>query len=404
MKKILFVIDSLTLGGAEKSLVTLLNLMDYSRYDVDLLLFSQGGAFQALLPKEVKLLPVPEYFAYNAVPWSDLPEKIKHPRMLLSQLRYSAALRMGKHNHIEKAVLLWESCRNCFREMEQVYDTAIAYAQGVPTFFVAEKVQAKKKAAWINAIYIPTGRYLSYIQPFYKKFDTVNAVSESVAGQMQATFGIPDEKVMVMKDILDAEFAVKMANMPSEVSRDMAGSGTKILTVGRLASMKGYDLAIGAAKILRDQGFPFTWYAIGDGALRGELERQIGEAGLQDSFVLLGSRVNPYPYFAACDLYVQPSRFEGFGITLAEAKMFHKPIVTTNFDAVGAQFENEKNGLIVDISPQTIADGILRMERDEDLRRRCVANVRAEKKGNPEEIEKLYAMIENVLPSRRGDN
>ena len=157
-KKLLFVIESLTLGGAEKSLVTLLNLLDYSKYDVDLLLFAQGGAFQKLLPEEVNLLPVPEYFSYNSIPWSALGKKFKHPGMLMAQLRYSAALRMGKHSHIEKAVLLWERSRNCFRCMEQEYDVAIAYAQGVPTFFVAEKVRAKKKAAWINVTYKPQGR------------------------------------------------------------------------------------------------------------------------------------------------------------------------------------------------------------------------------------------------------
>lgn len=393
-KKLLFVIESLTLGGAEKSLVTLLNLLDYSKYDVDLLLFAQGGAFQQLLPPSVNLLPVPEYFSYNSIPWSALGKKVKHPGMLMAQLRYSAALRMRKHSHIEKAVLLWARSRNCFRCMEQEYDVAIAYAQGVPTFFVAEKVRAKKKAAWINVTYKPQGRYLDFIRPMYEKFDMVNAVSESVVEQMQETFGIPDEKVMVMKDILDVGFAGQMAGLSSNAAAEMNGLGVKILTVGRFAAMKGYDLSIDAAKLLRDAGLDFTWYAVGDGPLRQQLEQQIASKGLEDRYILLGSRSNPYPYFAACDLYVQTSRFEGFGITLAEAKMFHKPIVTTNFDAVGAQFENEKNGLIVDISAEAIAEGILRMLNDTELRGRCIANVRAEKLGNTDEMEKLYGLIE----------
>ena len=393
-KKLLFVIDSLTLGGAEKSLVTLLNLLDYAKYDVDLLLFSQGGAFQQLLPPSVNLLPVPEYFAYNSIPWAALGEKIKRPGMLLAQLRYSLALRMGKHNHIQKAVLLWESSRNCFRCMEQEYDVAIAYAQGVPTFFVAEKVRAKKKAAWINAFYKPQGRYLDFIRTVYEKFDTVNVVSEAVAMQEQEILDIPDWKLMIMKDILDVDFARKMAALSSDAVAEMNGSGVRILTVGRFAVMKSYDLAIDAAKRLLDAGLDFTWYAVGEGPMRKQLEQQIAANGLQDRFILLGSRSNPYPYFAACDLYVQTSRFEGFGITLAEAKMFHRPIVTTNFDAVGAQFENEKNGLIVDISAEAIAEGILRMLKDTELRERCIANVRAEKLGNTEEMEKLYRMIE----------
>ena len=394
-KQLLFVIESLTLGGAEKSLVTLLNLLDYSKYDVDLLLFAQDGPFQALLPEEVHLLPVPDYFAYTGIPWSKAGQKLREPGKLLAQLRYSVALRIGKHNHIEKAVLLWQSSRSSFAVLPKEYDAAIAYAQGVPTFFVAEKVKAKKKAAWINVTYLPTGKYLDYIQPMYGQFDYVNAVSESVVKQMQDTFAIPDSKTVMIKDILDVDFARRMAVMESDVQRTMTGRGVKILTVGRLANMKGYDLAIDAAKLLKESGVDFTWYVLGEGELRPELEAQIAANQVKDRFILLGSRSNPYPYFAACDLYVQTSRFEGFGITLAEAKMFKKPIVTTNFDAVSAQFVNEKNGLIVDISARAIADGIIRMLTDTQLRETCVANLSEEKIGNTEEIEKFYQIVES---------
>lgn len=387
-------IESLTLGGAEKSLVTLLNLLDYDKYDVDLLLFAQGGAFQELLPSKVNLLPIPDYFEYNCIPWNNFIKKAKHPRKMVAQLRYSILLRMKNFNHIEKAALLWKSSHKCFDILPQRYDFAIAYAQGLPTFFVAEKINAKRKAAWINAVYRPQGAYLDYIKPFYNKFDFVNAVSDTVAQQIQGTFALPPCKITHIMDILDADFAAKMAEMPSGASTDMSGSGTKILTVGRLSAMKGYDLAIDAARLLVERGLDFTWYVIGEGALRVELERQISGNGLQNRFILLGSRNNPYPYFKACDLYVQPSKYEGFGITLAEAKMFHKPIVTTAFEAVGAQFANRKNGLIVDISAQGIADGIILMLTDTELRTNCVHNLESEKIGNTEEIEKFYKLIE----------
>lgn len=394
-KQLLFVIESLTLGGAEKSLVTLLNLLDYAKYDVDLLLFAQGGPFQSLLPEEVNLLPVPDYFAYNAIPWAKAGQKLKEPDKLVAQLRYSVALRTGKHNHIEKAVLLWRASHSCFAVLPKEYDVAIAYAQGVPTFFVAEKVKAKKKAAWINATYIPKGKYRDYIRPIYKKFDYVNGVSSTVEEQIQSVLKVPASKTLQMTDILDVDFAHKMALMDSHAEKDMATDGVKILTVGRFCAMKRYDLAVDAARILADKGVPFTWYAVGDGGLRAEIENLIEDNKLKDKFILLGSRSNPYPYFKACDLYVQTSDFEGFGITLAEAKMFQKPIVTTNFDAVGAQFISEKNGLIVDISAQAIADGIIRMLTDTQLRDTCVANLSKEKIGNTEEIEKFYRIVES---------
>ena len=392
-KRIIFVIESFNLGGAEKSLVTLLNLLDYSKYEVELLLFAQGGAFQKLLPEKVTLLPVPDFFSYTSIPWHSFGKKLKKPKALFAQLRYSLALRLKKHTHIEKAALLWKYSQNSFSDLSGNYDVAIAYAQGIPTFFVAEKVKAKKKAAWINAIYRPQGAYLDYIKPFYSKFDFVNAVSDTVAQQIQETFALPPCKITHIMDILDTDFAAKMAEMPSDASADMSGPGTKILTVGRLCAMKGYDLAIDAARLLVERGLDFTWYVIGNGALREELERQIYGNGLKNRFILLGSRNNPYPYFNACDLYVQPSKHEGFGITLAEAKMFHKPIVTTNFEAVSAQFTNGVNGLIVDISAQGIADGILKMLSDTALMRNCAENLKKEKIGNTEEIEKFYKLI-----------
>lgn len=395
MKRILFVIESLNLGGAEKSLVTLLNLLDYSKYQVDLLLFAQGGPFQELLPRKVNLLPVPEYFAYTSISWKNLGRKLKEPKKFFAQLHYSISIRTGKHNHVEKAVLFWKASRHCFGAMQKEYDVAIAYAQGIPTFFVAEKVRAKKKAAWINVTYLPKGKYLNYIKPMYDQFDYVNAVSESVRQQMQNTFAIPDTKTIVIKDILDVRFAYRMAEMPSNAEKEMPPHGLRILTVGRLAYMKGHDIAIEAARLLEKCGIDFIWYFLGEGSLRKKLEEQISSYDLQEKVILLGSSNNPYPYFRACDLYVQPSRFEGFGITLAEAKMFRKPIVTTNFDAVGAQFINEKNGLIVDISAQAIADGILRMLTDAELRERCITNLAKEKIGNTEEIEKFYQMVES---------
>lgn len=394
MKKLLFVIESLTLGGAEKSLVTLLNLLDYSKYEVDLLLFAQGGPFQELLPKEVNLLPIPEFFAYTSIPWRNLGRKLKEPRKLFAQLRYSLSIRVGKHNHIEKAVLFWKASRHCFGETQKEYDVAIAYAQGLPTFFVAEKVRAKKKAAWINAAYLPEGKYLDFIKLFYAKIDVVNGVSSTVVDQMQTVLGVKKENSIQITDILDVGFAHKMAHMRSNAEAEMNGPGTKLLTVGRFCGMKRYDLAIAAAKILVNKGVSFTWYAVGDGELRAALEKQILVNGLQGRFILLGSRSNPYPYFKACDMYVQTSDHEGFGITLAEAKMFRKPIITTNFQAVGTQFVNEKNGLIVDLSAEAIADGILRMLEDGELRERCVTNLGKEKIGNTEEIEKFYKMVE----------
>ena len=174
----------------------------------------------------------------------------------------------------------------------------------------------------------------------------------------------------------------------------MAGDGYKILTIGRLAVQKGYDIALEACRILRDRGIQFTWYVLGRGTLEEEIRMSIKEKDIEKYFVLLGTRANPYPYIKQADVYVQTSRFEGFGLAIAESRMLNTPVVTTRFDAVYAQMIEGENGLVTDVNAQAVADGIQRLLDDKELYDHIVAFQKTEKKGNYEEIRKFYTLIE----------
>lgn len=393
-KKLLFVIESLNLGGAEKSLTTLLNLLDYDKYDVDLQLFANGGPFQDLLPKQVNLLHNLDYFSYCKIPYKNIVKKLNNIKYLQSQIRYSLDIRKENYNNIQKPILLWEDTKNCFDVMEKDYDIAIAYAQGLPTFYVADKVKAKKKLAWVNVTYMPEGKWFEYIDKYYGEYDYVNCVSESVLNQFENIFTNHSNKTIMIKDILDYNFNYKMADM-TECREMIETIGSyKLLTVGRLVHQKGYDLALEACKILKDRNLAFKWYVIGEGNKREELEQKIKEYSLENHFILLGSKNNPYPYFKNCDIYVQTSRFEGFGITIAEARMFNKPVVTTEFDAVYSQMIQDTNGLVVKMIPEAIAEGIEKMIYNHEYRNKIVKYLETEKKGNTEEIKKFYKVVE----------
>ena len=106
------------------------------------------------------------------------------------------------------------------------------------------------------------------------------------------------------------------------------------------------------------------------------------------------SKDNPYTFMNYCDIYVQSSRFEGYCLTLSEARILNKPIVSTNFDVVHNQLFNERNGLIVEMNGNSIAEGVLRLIQNNELTDRLITNLEKEKKGNTEEIEKLYQIIE----------
>ena len=169
--------------------------------------------------------------------------------------------------------------------------------------------------------------------------------------------------------------------------------GLRILTVGRLANQKGYDIALESCKMLKKKGIDFRWYSLGIGPLKEEIEEYIKNNDLKDEFKLLGVRANPYPYIKNCDIYVQTSKFEGFGLAIAEARMLNKPVVTTRFDAVYNQMIDRKNGLVVDMDAKGVTEGILELINNNELYNSIVEYLKTEKKGNIEELDKFYELI-----------
>lgn len=389
-QRILFVIDSLGVGGAEKSLVTLLNLLDYTRFEVDIQLFAYGGVFEQFLPKEVNVLSPLDYTQFLDAP---LWKQILQPRKMFARVRYSMAIRKQKLLHADKAVEYWKSVGQTIAKSERKYDIAIAYAQGVPTFYVIDKVDAPKKMAWVNVDYRLQGTTRDFQRNYYEALDVIVPVSDSSYKTFsEEVYPEFKDKMHIIWDINDSGIITRMSLLPSDKPIDH--SLPVIMTAGRLNKpQKGYDLALGAAKILRDRGVKFRWYAVGEGPYRPEMEAYILENRLEDTFVLLGATPNPYAYMRQCDVYVQTSRHEGFGLTIAEARILNRPVVCTNFEACTMQMKDGQNGLVVDMDPEAIANGVEKLLNDKVLYDRIQEYLKCEKKGNTEEIEKFYSFI-----------
>ncbi|MFQ6881179.1 glycosyltransferase [Clostridium sp.] len=397
MKKesILFVIDSLHCAGAEKSLTTLLLLLNYSKYDVDLQLFGYGGALEELVPKEVNILKPMEYIKFSSLSTKNAVIKsLKNMnfKMLSSRLKFSLAIRKDNYSNAQKARVYWQKVSNVIEKNNKEYDIAISYAQGVPTFYVAEKVCAKKKLAWVNVSYKLEDEDRIFQEHFYDKYNKIVAVSDSAKNIFLETFPKYTDKLEIIYDINDADFIKKMSDQGQSYNDNY--TGLRILTIGRLANQKGYDMALEACKILKEKGIEFKWYSLGIGPLKEEIEKYINENNLENNFKLLGVKSNPYPFIKDCDIYVQTSRFEGFGIAIAEARMLNKPVVTTRFDAVYNQMKDRKNGLVVDMNSQGIVNGILELINNKELTNEIISYLKTEKKGNTEELEKFYKLIE----------
>lgn len=387
-KRILFVINSLGCGGAEKSLISLLSLFDFEKYDVDLQMFNPTGMFLKLLPMQVHVLDCIPYFSFCS------NKTNFHFTYQLTRLRISVSLRSNAifHGHaLHDAQVFWKYAAPVIDSLPQKYDVAIAWGQGNPTHFVAEKVTASKKIAFINVDYLAAGYNREFDHPYYCKFQSIVAVSDKLQGLLSNVFPDLTERLTTIYDIRNQNLIETMAEEFNPYSA--LPKMIRLVTVGRAVKSKGYDLAITAAKLLKSQGISFQWFFIGDGPEIPAICSQIKKDALSDTVFPIGAKENPYPYIKNADIYVQTSRFEGFCLTLAEARALHIPPVSTNFDAVHNQLQNEKNGLIVEMKPTAIAEGIIRLIQDPILYHKIKTQLENEHIGNENELNKLISLF-----------
>lgn len=393
-KKVLFIMNNLHCGGAEKSLVSLLNSFDYSKYQVDLLLFKQEGMFMKQLPAEVSLIKeLPNYHLF------DMPIS-QALKLCLKQQNYKAAIARikagvlfrGRDSAARKEQRLWKHLSKALPTLEGTYDAAIGYLEKTPVYFCLDKVQAKVKIAFIHTDYERLGMDPELDQSRFARLDYIVTVSDKCAEVLARLFPQHVAKLRVIHNIVSPELIQLMANDNMDKTKSSPERLT-VVSVGRLTSLKGFDLAAHACRMLVDRGIPVQWYIIGEGEERPKLEQLIDRLSLNNHFFLLGLKDNPYTFIRKADLYVQPSRFEGKSIAIDEAKILGKPIIVTNFSTAADQIQHGMNGWIVEMNPEAICNGIALLAADTSLRQKFMNNLKKEELGTENEIAKLYELI-----------
>ncbi len=378
--KILFVITGLSFGGAQNSLVHLLNSIDTERYQVDLLLFTERKELVGQIKTPYRLINPQGIGKDFFLPLKQVVSravKSRRPGIVLKRIMIPLKIRLNRRKKYPEQCI-WESIGKNIDPIKEHYDVAIAYCQGLPTYFVVDKVDAACKVAWMHSDATQQIHDRGYTLSYYKHFERIHCVSRQAVDKFISVYPELEMVTMPFYNIIDHE---EIQNKAMMVVDDIQRNEDELLlcTVGRLHKAKGYDNAIDACAILKEKGIHVRWIVIGEGDERGKLQEHIEKCGLQGEFLLLGSRMNPYPYVNLCDIYVQTSLWEGFCITLAEAKVLAKPIVTTAFTGAEEQINNGVNGLICDAGAQEIADAILRLYKSQNQMRDFTAFLRAEK-------------------------
>jgi glycosyltransferase involved in cell wall biosynthesis len=248
------------------------------------------------------------------------------------------------------------------------YDTAIAYAgpSDFISYLIVKKVQAKKKIQWIHFDVTKVLSNANFGNKYYSYFDKIACVSDSAKSVFDGYFTKFSGKTIVFENIVSASKLNDLADAGATFEDDF--TGLRLLTLGRISSEKGQFMIPDIVEALLSKRISFRWYCIGDGSEFLALQEEINKRELQEYIVLLGAKLNPYRFLRDCDIYVQTSLHEGYGITMKEAKCFYKPCVVTNVVSAKDFFCNGENAIITAINPQSIAEGVLKLIEDDSLR------------------------------------
>lgn len=396
-KKILFVNESLACAGGEKSLLNLLSLLDYDKYEVDLQLIEYGNEWDKLIDPRVNLLPPLDYFEELQISIVSEFRYIFHcntRKRLFSRLKFAWYLRFGRGKRIpEVACKFWEFHSRNIPAAPKRYDVAIGYAQGLPTLYVADKTNAPVKLCWVNAFYRLQGQFKDFVLSRFYQMRHVVAVSEAAKDVLNENFSEVSNKIRIFQDPLNPELVREMAKEP--VSFRPNPSKITIMTLGRLQQYaKGMDILLNTAKVLKGRDVDFEWFVLGKGSYLETMEMYIHDHNLTDCVHLLGAKANPYPYLKQTDIYVQTSREEGFGMAIAEARFLYKPIVSTPFLTIGLQIKDRENGLISSFNPEDIANSIIELHRDINLRTKIINSLMEDKTDYQDQTKQFYMLME----------
>lgn len=397
--RIFIAMHYMEIGGAETALVGLLNALDPARVDVDLFLYDHRGEMMQFIPEWVNLLPqIPKYSVLER-PIVELVKRgfcgIAAARLWAKCLSQKAYKRSGSTLENNSGLDKMSKCTTpLLPKINQsvTYDLAISFL--TPHRIVAEKVKAKKKIAWIHTDYTRVWVDAEDELKVWQKYDYVASISGDVTNTFLQVFPSLAPKIVEIENILSPSFVRKRAEL-QDVDKEIRHEGAiTLLSVGRFSDAKNYDNVPDICKrLINETKLNIKWYIIGYGGDEALIRQKIKEAGMEEHVILLGKRSNPYPYIKACDIYVQPSRYEGKSVTVREAQMLCKPVVVTNYPTAPSQIRSGVDGVIVPMDNEGCANGLAEVICDKPLQERIIAHLKTHDYGNESEVEKIYTLI-----------
>ena len=392
--KIIILMHYMELGGAEISLIGLLGALDPAKVDVDLFVYSHQGPLMKFIPGWVNLLPEIKAYSMLERPLRDVirsgEARVAAGRIVARFQHGAYARRRGPVDTVDDSI--YQYIGSCLAPMlpainpKQEYDLCISFL--IPHNYGLKNVRARKRIAWIHSDYSTVHVNARKELPVWGAYDYIASISSDVSASFLKTFPSLKDRIVEIENILSPGFVRNRSNEFS-VESEMSGE-IKMLSIGRFCYAKNFEnIPLIASALVKNGCRNFKWYIVGYGDSKLILDN-ISALGMENHVIILGKKENPYPYIKACDIYVQPSRYEGKSVTVREAQMLGKPVVVTAYPTAPSQIRHGVDGVIVPLDNEGCARGLARFISDEPLRNRIAGNLGNLDFGNEAEVNKIY--------------
>lgn len=380
MNSIFIAIHYLELGGVERSLLALLNILPKEKYAIDLFVYKHGGELMYQIPGHVNLLPEIKQYASIEKPLKSVlfssNWKIGIARLIAKFKHRIFSFRKKSVNDHSIFQYVANEVTPLLPEINHKnYDLAISYL--TPHNIVLEKIYARKKIAWIHTDYSTISINKELELPVWNGYHQIVSISDAVCHSFLSVFPELNKKTIKIENFLDVDFIRKSADdfsVTSEIPN--IGEEISVCSVGRFCHAKNFDNAVWMCKYLIDKGLKIKWYIVGYGGDEDIIKAEIVKAEMQNNFILLGKKNNPYPYIKACDFYIQPSRYEGKAITVQEAQILYKPVIITRYPTSSSQINDGEDGIIVPLNNHEAANAIAEFIQNIDLQKKIIENLK----------------------------
>ncbi|UPA31243.1 glycosyltransferase [Terrisporobacter glycolicus] len=397
MKKIIIVSHWMEIGGAERSLLGILENIDYKKYSVDLFLCRHSGELMKYIPKEVNLLDEDTKAKDVAMPIGTVI-KNKNYDIVFGRVISKVMTKLYNVTHANNDInnieieysnkFTYKYIKNIRPDIE--YDMAISFLE--PHYIVPYKVNARKKVAWMHTDYSSISTDVKEGYKIWGKYDSIIAISQDCKDRFVDKYPKLKNKVIIIENILSKSIIIKQSNEPID-EIDYSKNNIVLLSIGRFCEAKNFENIPKISKILTEKGINFKWYIIGYGSYESKIREEIHKAKMEDHVIILGKKINPYPYIKKCYIYVQPSRYEGKSITVREAQTLNKPVIITKYPTANSQVINNFDGIICDMDNESCANAIENLINDKVLRDSLIENTRVNNYTTEKDIDKIYQLM-----------